>query len=115
MRIAILAWLGLAAQVGFSADSAASPNVPAAVRPVVEVEEEVYSYQPADNGSGPMWCGGSTCLVRIGEEVFASGVETLEGFKPLNNCRWTLFKRMEDSQQCHPSGQKHRRPRPSRV
>jgi hypothetical protein len=77
------------AQVAFSAEP------PAALQPVVEVEEDVYTYEPADNGSGPMWCAGSTCLVRIGEHVFASGVETIEGAKPLNNCRWTLFKRGE--------------------
>ena len=63
---------------------------------VVEIEEDVYSYKPADNGSGPMWCAGSTCLVRVGENVFASGLETLEGAKPLNNCRWLLFKRQAD-------------------
>ena len=45
-----------------------------AVRPRVEVEEDVYRYEPANNGAGPMWCGGSTCLVRIGETVFASGL-----------------------------------------
>ena len=67
--------------------------------PVVEIEEEVYSYQPANNGAGPMWCAGSTCLVRIGEDVFASGLETLEGAKPLNNCRWLLFKRGVDGWQ----------------
>ena len=65
------------------------------IRPVVEIEEEVYSYQPATNGAGPMWCHGSTCLVRIGEHVFASGLETLPGAKPLNNCRWMLFQRQE--------------------
>jgi hypothetical protein len=64
--------------------------------PVVEIEEDVYSYKPADNGSGPMWCAGSTCLVRVGEDVFASGLETLDGAKPLNNCRWLLFKRGAD-------------------
>ncbi|MBI2950042.1 MAG: hypothetical protein HYY23_20610 [Verrucomicrobia bacterium] len=64
-----------------------------AVRPVVEIEEDVYTYQSANNGAGPMWCAGSTCLVRIGEEVFASGLETLQDAKPLNNCRWMLFKR----------------------
>jgi hypothetical protein len=41
-----------------------------------------------------MWCSGSTCLVRIGGDVFASGLETLSGVKPLNNCRWLLFKRV---------------------
>ena len=67
--------------------------------PVVEIEEDVYSYKPADNGAGPMWCFGSTCLVRVGEDVFASGLETLEGAKPLNNCRWLLFKRQADGWQ----------------
>ena len=61
--------------------------------PLVEVEEDVYQYESADNGAGPMWCHGSTCLVRIGDEVFASGLETLKGIKPLNNCRWMLFRR----------------------
>ena len=66
---------------------------PAPLRPVVEVEEDVYRYEPAGNGSAPMWCSDSTCLVRIGDDVFAGGVETLDEFKPLNNCRWTLFQR----------------------
>jgi len=64
--------------------------------PVVEVEEDVYSYEPADNGAGPMWCQGSTCLVRTGQEVFASGLEMLPDAKPLNNCRWMLFRRGAD-------------------
>ena len=68
---------------------------PVAAEPVVavEVEEDVYQYTPADNGAGPLWCSGSTCLVRIGQDVFASGLETLADQRPLNNCRWTLFKR----------------------
>jgi hypothetical protein len=66
---------------------------PVKLAPVVELEEDVYNYEPANNGAGPMWCSGSTCLVRIGDDVFASGLETLKDCKPLNNCRWTLFKR----------------------
>jgi len=62
-------------------------------RVTVEAEEEVYRFQPANNGAGPLWCSGSTCLVRVGQEVFASGLETLAGAKPLNNCRWLLFRR----------------------
>ncbi len=58
--------------------------------PLVEIEEDVYAYVPPGNGSGPMWCSGSTCLVRIGDDVFASGIDTIEGAKPLNNVRWTL-------------------------
>ncbi len=73
----------------------AAVAAPGAVRPVVEVEEDLYSYQSADNGAGPTWCHGSTCLVRIGDKVFASGIETLEDAKPLNNVRWMLFARSE--------------------
>ena len=47
------------------------------LKPVVEAEEEVYTYTDANNGAGPLWCAGSTCLVRSGREVFASGLETL--------------------------------------
>ena len=65
----------------------------AVVTPVVEKEEDVYSYSNADNGAGPMWCHGSTCLVRAGEHLFASGLETIPDAKPLNNCRWVLFER----------------------
>ncbi|UCD50161.1 MAG: hypothetical protein JSW27_21860 [Phycisphaerales bacterium] len=66
------------------------------LRPIVEIEEEVYSYEPANNGAGPLWCHGSTCLARTGGEVFASGLKTLPDAKPLNNCRWMLFRRAED-------------------
>jgi hypothetical protein len=59
----------------------------------VEIEEDVYRYESANNGAGPLWCSGSTCLVRLGEQVFASGLETLTGVEPLNNCRWMLFQR----------------------
>jgi len=68
----------------------------ARLRPVVEVEEDVYRFTPANNGAGPMWCSGSTCLVRTGGKLFASGVETLPDCKPLNNCRWTLYTRTAD-------------------
>lgn len=63
------------------------------VQPVVEIEEDVYSYSSANNGAGPMWCSGATCLVRDGDALFASGIETVSDFKPLNNCRWLLFQR----------------------
>lgn len=66
---------------------------PAPAAPVVEVEEDVYNYEDARNGANPMWCSGSTCLVRAGTNVFASGLETLSGVPPLNNCRWLLFGR----------------------
>ena len=81
---------------------------PAPPQAVVEVEEDVYSYRPANNGAGPMWCGGSTCLVRVGGSVFASGIETIEGAKPLNNCRWLLFKREKDGWRRQQADKTHR-------
>ncbi len=65
-------------------------------RPTVEIEEEVYQFQPADNGAGPMWCSGSTCLVRGPRGLVASGLETLPQAKPLNNCRCLLFQRTDE-------------------
>ncbi|MHC4399731.1 MAG: hypothetical protein ACYTG0_08630 [Planctomycetota bacterium] len=92
MRTAIVKLIGLAVLwAGLVASDALAAQ--GELQPVVEVEEDVYHYEPADNGSGPMWCAGSTCLVRIGDDVFASGIETLVEHKPLNNCRWMLFRR----------------------
>jgi len=64
--------------------------------PIVEAEEDVYSYEPANNGAGPMWCKGSTCIARIGSDVFVSGLETIQDLQPLNNVRWLLFHRTDD-------------------
>lgn len=62
-------------------------------RPAVEVEEEVYHFVPADNGAGPTWCFGAPILVRLGETLFATGLETLPDVQPLHNVRWMLFRR----------------------
>ena len=67
--------------------------------PVVEIEEEVYSYEPADNGAGPLWCHGSTIVARRDSEVYVAALETLPGQKPLNNCRWSLYGRHTDGWQ----------------
>jgi len=80
--------LALTALVVCAAVASAQP-----LSPVVEAEETVYSYTPADNGADPMWCWGSTCLARVGKDLFASGLETLPNVKPLNNVRWLLFQR----------------------
>ena len=95
-----LALLGVSLNMAVSAEK--QPLLPA-----VEVEEGIYTYEPANNGAGPLWCYGSTCLVRIGEDVFAAGLETLKDRKPLNNCRWLFFKRTEQGWkliQVDPSG-----------
>lgn len=78
----------------WAAMATAAPLTP--LRATVEVNEEVYRYQEANNGAGPLWCHGSTCLARVGDRVVASGLETLADASPLNNCRWTLFERTAD-------------------
>jgi hypothetical protein len=65
------------------------------LEPVVEVEQELYSYKFANNGARPMWCFGNTCMVRLGDKVFASGLKTLPDYVPLNNVRWTLYQNAE--------------------
>ena len=84
----------LTVAVSLTAWAADAPRPP--IDPAVEVEETVCQYEDAKNGAGPTWCVGSTCLVRMGDDVFASGLETLKQFKPLNNVRWLLLKREAD-------------------
>ncbi len=59
----------------------------------VLTEETVYKFEPPENGAGPMWAHGNTCIVRYGDKVIASGMETLPGVKPLHNTRWMLYER----------------------
>jgi len=80
----------LAAAVVALVSVSASAALPA---PVVEIEEDVYTWADAKNGAGPMWCSGSTCLVRCQGKLFATALETVPGAAPLNNCRWVLLER----------------------
>jgi hypothetical protein len=43
--------------------------------PRIEAEEVVYTYEDPDNGAHLLWCIGSTCIARAGENLFGSGVE----------------------------------------
>lgn len=108
-------WL-LISPMACAAMAAGGETMPAPeLHPVVEIEEDVYSYEPADNGAAPMWCFGSTCLVRVGDDVFASGLETLKQFKPLNNCRWMLFKRMPNGWELQQADTVHRTREPCPI
>jgi hypothetical protein len=80
---------------------------------MVQAEEEVYKYIPADNGAGPMWCHGSTCIVRAGDKVYASGIETVPAWKPLNNCRWMFFRHSERGWEHIMTDEKNRTREPS--
>jgi hypothetical protein len=59
----------------------------------VEVEEIVATCRPPGNGAGPLWCYGAPLLVRQGDLVFASVMETGLGVPPLSNTRWRLYCR----------------------
>jgi len=79
----------------------------------VEAEETVYKYEPADNGAGPMWSHGNTCIVRKGDQVVVSGLETLQDVKPLHNTRWMLFERTDTGWELLLKDEKERTREPS--
>jgi hypothetical protein len=64
-----------------------------AVDTKVLVEEVVTSYQPANNGAGPLWCYGAPLLVRHNDSVYVSTLETGPDVPPLCNTRWQVWRR----------------------
>jgi hypothetical protein len=60
---------------------------------VVDVQEDVYTYVNANNGSGPLWSFGCTSIARIGDDVYVNEMETGENVEPLSNTRWRLLRR----------------------
>jgi hypothetical protein len=81
----------------FFGTSAATTFAADTLSPVIEVDEEVYAFEPANNGAEPLWDYGSTNLVRLGSDVFASGLETLKGVPPQNNTRCVILRRGDKS------------------
>lgn len=79
----------------------------------VETEEIVYEYVNPDNGSGPMWCHGNTCIVRFGDHLVVSGMETIDDMLPYNNTRWMLFERTEAGWELFLKDEKERTREPS--
>lgn len=59
----------------------------------VVVEEDIYTFEAANNGAGPLWCHGSTIVARWKDGLYVVVLETLEDHVPLNNCRWVLYHR----------------------
>ena len=59
----------------------------------VVVEEDIYAFEAANNGAGPLWCHGSTIVARWKDGLYVVVLETLEDHVPLNNCRWVLYHR----------------------
>ncbi len=71
--------------------------MPAGLTSAVEfetlTEEVVTRFTPAGNGAGPLWCYGSPLVVRDGETVWVSVIETGANVPPLCNTRWQLWRR----------------------
>lgn len=85
--VGLLLWISAASAAGTEKADSAGP------RCVVEVEEVVTRYRPANNGAGPLWCYGSTVIARHGKDVYLSVIETGEGVPLLCNTRWQLWHR----------------------
>lgn len=66
-----------------------------AATPKLLHEEVVTKFSAANNGATPMWCYSAPLIVRDGEDVFVSIIETGEDVPPLCNTRWQLWKREE--------------------
>ncbi len=62
----------------------------------VTAEEDVYSFTPPDNGSGPLWSYGCTTIARLGDRLVVSEMETSEGVPLLCNTKWKLAERSEE-------------------
>src|SRR5690606_1229204 len=45
-----------------------------------------------ENGAGPMWCHGNTCIVNAGGRTLATGTERRHDVVPYNNVRWSLHR-----------------------
>lgn len=88
---AIIVILGIGRCV--AGEPASQPTTRSSIQLTVEAEDVVLSDRYSNNGSMPTWCFGSTCIVRVGADVFVSGVERVPGAQPLNDCRWVLMKR----------------------
>jgi len=56
-------------------------------------EDTIYSDRYSNNGACPLWCFNNTCVVRVGDDIFASGYERIPGAPPMNDCRWAFWQR----------------------
>lgn len=87
----------------------------AGVRAIVDVEEVVTRYTPANNGAGPLWCYGSTVIARQGDNVYLSVIETGKDVPPLCNTRWQLWHRTTKGWEIAQTEEKHRQREPCPI
>lgn len=58
--------------------------------------EKICDTRPWDNGAGPMWTYGNSCLLRVGERVFFTTNHVEEGRAPHNNTYMVLYEKTGD-------------------
>ena len=110
----VAAWLfSVSAELSAQTDKAqAAIN---GVRFVVEAEEVVTTYRPANNGAGPLWCYGSTVIARSGNDVYLSIIETGKDVPLLCNTRWQLWHRSADGWKIAQSEKEYRQREPCPI
>ncbi len=85
------------------------------VKFVVEAEEVITTYTPANNGAGPLWCYGSTVIARRGNDVYLSVIETGKDVPLLCNTRWQLWHRSAEGWKIAQSEKEYRQREPCPV
>jgi len=97
-KIVVLVCLAVVLALGGFADSVvgAGAEESARLKCVVQAEQLVTRYAPANNGAGPLWCYGSTVIARSAADVYASTIETGKDVPLLCNTRWRLWRRSQD-------------------
>ena len=63
------------------------------VRPLSE--ETIDTVASPHNGASPLWCFGSSILVRDGDQLYVSLLRPDEGHEPYCNAHWELWRRDE--------------------
>lgn len=81
--------------------------------PAVEVEEEIYTLVPPDNGSGPLWSFGCTPIARVDDDVVVSQMETGADVPKLCNTRWRLLRRVDGAWKCFAEAEGYRQREPT--
>jgi len=83
--------------------------------PVVQVEELITRYEPADNGAGPLWCYGAPLIARDAGHVYLSIIETGRDVPPLCNTRWQLWHRDQSGWKLEQSEKDYRQREPCPI
>ncbi|MBI5091394.1 MAG: hypothetical protein HZB26_03010 [Candidatus Hydrogenedentes bacterium] len=84
--------LAVTSTLAFAA-TAHAETAPAPPKVEVQAEEDVYTFVPPNNGSGPLWSYGCTPITRLGDTVVVSQQETGKDVPLLTNTRWRLLRR----------------------